>query len=30
MLAYLHKVEMEIALLHAGFIKNDYLHEETV
>lgn len=28
MLSYLHKIEMEIAFLHARFIEADYLHEE--
>lgn len=27
LLSYLHKVEKEIALLHARFIQDDYLHE---
>lgn len=28
MLMYLHKVQQEIALLHAEFVSDDYLYEE--
>lgn len=28
MLMYFHKIKLEIALLHAEFVSDDYLHEE--